>query len=59
MEVLDIKEQEDGSAIVEIVVTEEENQFFVEYAILNILKKQIERIENGEIDLCPTISDPE
>jgi len=57
MEILNIKEQEDGSAIVEMVMTEEENNFFVEYAITNILREKLERIENGEIDMGAAISD--
>lgn len=57
MEVLSIKDQEDGSAIVELNMTEEENNFLLQYAIVDILKKQIEREKheygtggnNGEI----------
>lgn len=46
MEVLKIEEQDDGSAIVTFNMSEEENNFLVEYAIVDILKKQIERCEN-------------
>lgn len=42
MEILDIKEQEDGSAIVEVVMTKQENDYFVEYAIVNILREKLE-----------------
>ena len=45
MEVLSIKEQDDGSAIVELSMTEEENNILVEHAIVDILKKQIKRSE--------------
>jgi len=57
MEVTSIEEQEDGSAIVELKMSQEENNFLVEYAVVDILKKQIERCKdehrasrnNGEI----------
>jgi len=45
MEVLSIKEQDDGSAIVELSMTEEENNILVEHAVVDILKKQIKRSE--------------
>ena len=43
MKVLKFDEQEDGSAILEIEITKEENQFYIEYAITDIIVKQIER----------------
>jgi len=46
MEVLNIEEQKDGSAIVEVVMSDEENNFLVEYAFVDILRKQIERIKD-------------
>ena len=46
MKVLSIKDQEDGSAIVELDLTEEEEHFFIENAIVDLLKKQLERMEN-------------
>jgi hypothetical protein len=46
MDVLNIEEQEDGSAIVTLEMTEEENNMLVEYAVINILKDQLERMEN-------------
>jgi hypothetical protein len=55
MKVLKITDQPDGSAIIEIEMSDEENNFFVEYAVVDILKKQLERIKNGEIDIRPTI----
>jgi len=45
MEVLSIKEQPDGSAIIELSMTEEENNLLVEYAVIDILKKEIKRAE--------------
>ena len=45
MEVLSVKEQPDGSAIVELSMTEEENNILVEHAVIDILKKQIKLAE--------------
>lgn len=42
MKVLKFEEQEDGSAIVELDVTEEEQNFLIGYAVNDILKKAIE-----------------
>ena len=58
MEVLSIEEQEDGSAILTLNMTEEENRLLVEHAVVDILGKQIERIEN-EDNIRTTISDTE
>jgi len=55
MKILKITDQPDGSAIVEMELSDEENNFFVEYAVVDILKKQIERIKNGEVDICPAV----
>lgn len=49
MEVLKITDQPDGSAIVDLELTEEENNFFLEYAIVDILRKQI-KIMEGELN---------
>ena len=49
MKVLKITDQPDGSAIVDLELTEQENNFFLEYAIVDILRKQIKRME-GELD---------
>lgn len=46
MEVLNIIEKEDGSADLEIELTEEEQQSLLSYAITNILKEFIESMEN-------------
>ena len=48
MEVLEIKELEDGGAIVKLEMTEEENNFLVGYAVKNILKEYIEELENAD-----------
>lgn len=45
MDVLSIEEQPDGSAIVELSMTQEENNILIEHAVLDILKKQIKRAE--------------
>ncbi len=46
MDVLSVEEQEDGSAIVTLNMTEKENDMLVEHAVIDILKKQIERMDN-------------
>ena len=46
MEVTNVIEHEDGSATFEFKMTQDEMDFFVEYAIKDILKKQIERMED-------------
>lgn len=56
MRVTDFIEQEDGSAIVTFETTPEENQFLIGYAILDILKKRIERENQDENNISPTIS---
>ena len=58
MDVLSIEEQEDGSAILTLNMTEEENRLLVEHAVVDILGKQIERMEN-EDNIRTTISDTE
>lgn len=47
MKVLNIKENDDGSATIELEMTEEENNILLEYAIVDILKKQIKKSEEG------------
>ena len=42
MKVLDIKENEDGSATIELDMSEEENRQLIEYAVINLLKEYIE-----------------
>jgi hypothetical protein len=46
MDVLSVEEQEDGSAIVTLNMTQKENDILVEHAVIDILKKQIERMDN-------------
>ena len=48
MDVLSIEEQEDGSAIVTLNMTQKENDMLIEYAVIDILKKQIERMNNEQ-----------
>ena len=57
MDVLNIEEQEDGSAIVTVAMTESEQKFLLEYAITNILREEIERMEKDEADLGSAVSD--
>jgi len=47
MNVLSITEQPDGSAIVEIEMTEQEKDIMIEYAFLDMLKKGIEAHEDN------------
>jgi len=48
MEVLEIKELEDGGATIELEMTEEENNLLVGYAVNNILKKSIKELEDAD-----------
>ncbi len=48
MNVLKMTELPDGSVDMELEMTEEENNMFVEYAIVDILKKQIKRMEDED-----------
>ena len=48
MDVLSIEEQDDGSAIVTLNMTQQENDMLIEYAVVDILKKQIERMSNEQ-----------
>ena len=43
MKITKFEEQPDGSALCEVELTKEENMFFVEYAVIDIIQKQIER----------------
>lgn len=45
MEVLEIKEQKDGSATINLDLSDEEVKVLLQYAIVNILKEQIESYE--------------
>ena len=57
MEVLSVKDQKDGSAIVELNMTEEENNFLIQYAVVDILQKQIERMSRTCCDCEQVIDD--
>jgi hypothetical protein len=46
MKVLDITELEDGSAILEVEITEEEKNFFIEYAFNDMIKKGMKTHED-------------
>lgn len=43
MEVIEIKEKKDGSAELILELTEEENRLLVEYAVIDILTKTLEK----------------
>ena len=47
MEVLKITEQDDGSAIIELDMTDEEKQFVLDIGFQTILKEGIKRIEEN------------
>lgn len=48
MDVLKITEQPDGSALVDIEMTEKEQEMLLSYAVTNLLKEHIERIEHED-----------
>lgn len=48
MNVLKITDQPDGSAIIELEMTEEEHEMLLSYAVTNLLKEHIERMENED-----------
>jgi len=48
MKVLKITDQKDGSAIVDLEMTDEENNILVEYAVVDILKKQLMSLKEKE-----------
>lgn len=52
MEVTKIIENEDGSATLDLDLTEEEINIFVEYAVVDILKKYIEKCEQDSKKRC-------
>ena len=45
MEILKIIDQPDGSAILDLEISEEENNMLIQYAVINILKEYIESNE--------------
>ena len=48
IKVIKFEEQENGSAIVELEMDEETKGKLIEYAIVDLLRKMIEREENSE-----------
>lgn len=58
MKVLSVTDQPDGSAIVELDMTEEENNMLIQYAVVDILQKQIERMSRKCCD-CEQVIDDE
>jgi hypothetical protein len=50
MEVVKVTENEDGSATLDLNLEEEEVNIFVGYAINDILKKQIKKLEDKQGD---------
>ena len=56
MEVLSVTDQEDGSAIVELSMTEEENNILIEHAVVDILTKQMEKMSKTCCD-CERVID--
>jgi len=58
MEVLSITDQPDGSAIVELNMTEEENNMLIQHAFVDLLKKAIARESRTCCD-CEQVIDEE
>lgn len=50
MDVLSVTDQPDGSAVLEVTMTEEENNILIQYAVADILQKQIERMKDEKYD---------
>lgn len=50
MEVVKVTENEDGSATLDLNLEEEEVNIFIGYAINDILKKQIKKLEDKQGD---------
>ena len=57
MKILNITDQDDGSCILDCEFKEEEVTFFIEYAVNDILKKQIERMSRVCCDCQEVIDD--
>lgn len=58
MEVLSIKENDDGSAIVEFDMSEEEKRMLIEYAVVDILYKEFKKVsaEAQKLDPDPQLT---
>lgn len=52
MEVVKVTENKDGSATLDLNLTEEEVSIFIGYAVNDILKKHIKKIEQGNKRKC-------
>jgi len=50
IEILNIDEKEDGSAVVEIDVDKNAQQFLIEFAFVELLKQSLERGDFGQDD---------
>ena len=57
MKILKITEQDDGSCMLDCEFSEEEVNFFIEYAVIDILKKQIERMSRTCCDCEQVINE--
>lgn len=51
MEVVKITENEDGSATLDVNFTEKEINILIEYAVVDILKKHINKLEDKQGDI--------
>ena len=58
MEVLKVTEQEDGSAIVDLLMSEEEQNFLIQHAVCDILQKAIDA-ESRKCCDCEAVIDDE
>ncbi len=50
MEILNIKENEDGSCILECEFSQDEVNILINYAVNHILKEKLKEIQKEEID---------
>ena len=57
MEVLSVTDQEDGSAIVELDMTEQEQNWLIQHAVCDILQKAIDRDSRRCCDCGDVIDD--
>jgi len=57
MKILKITDQDDGSCILDCEFLEEEVNFLIEYAVIDILKKQIERMSRTCCDCEQVINE--
>jgi hypothetical protein len=48
MQVLNVKENDDGTATLELQMSQEELWYLVEYAVVDLLRKEIERRESKD-----------